>query len=666
MLVTSGCQAGGTNLQEAYGNDASYFMGLNALANNDEDNADRLLKDCVAKGSPLIARRAAEKSATLGSVQERIKKYRALYAAYHDDDALLLTCRELNKDEEYAQIIQLTDELDISTCNNELAYYRINALHEKNDTHFENEFETWCLLRQFSAEQYKLFSKVQSPTAQITFRSEVYRQDYGSAYEKVRSICNETDTNIYPQLISDAGKVYLYGSGDYLHNAYFFDSLAKRVTGEGVFYAHFYAGRLFERADNSDSAALSRFKKAMEATSTAKNYDNALWYYLNTELKESITDAISGVQEYRSSWHDPSYFDDFFDTLSVRLLSQHLWSDFFQVAKLVDGYASDEVVSKYSYIAGRLVETGFLKMQNASIEQTTKPLYTRALSSGTDLYYRLIAADRLGLSGAELEKVICSSSYASNFKHDTDIERLLCGYADFGLGEYIYPEWQSSSDKVSIDCVKKIAGFLQQSGSGTNDFYAKSLRIAAKKFNSCETKPDEDMLKLVYPQDFHEAATDACKRFSTPEYLLYALIRSESFFDPQIVSHAGASGLTQLMGSTAADIARKLKMSDYDLDDSTTNILFGCYYLEEMRRRLDGSSILALFAYNGGITRVRTWVNSANLEFGTNALPKDLFLEALPFAETREYGRKVVSAAAMYGYLYYGKTPGEVIDEILE
>lgn len=120
------------------------------------------------------------------------------------------------------------------------------------------------------------------------------------------------------------------------------------------------------------------------------------------------------------------------------------------------------------------------------------------------------------------------------------------------------------------------------------------------------------------------------------------------------------------MGSTAGDIARKLKKDTYDLNDSDTNILFGCYYLEEMRRRLDGSSILALFAYNGGISRVRTWVNSANMEFGTNSLPKDLFLEALPFAETREYGRKVVSAAAMYGYLYYGKTTSEVIDEILQ
>jgi soluble lytic murein transglycosylase len=43
----------------------------------------------------------------------------------------------------------------------------------------------------------------------------------------------------------------------------------------------------------------------------------------------------------------------------------------------------------------------------------------------------------------------------------------------------------------------------------------------------------------------------------------------------------------------------------------------------------------------------------------------DLFLETIPFAETRDYGRKVLSAAVMYGWLYYGKTPGDVINEIL-
>ena len=55
------------------------------------------------------------------------------------------------------------------------------------------------------------------------------------------------------------------------------------------------------------------------------------------------------------------------------------------------------------------------------------------------------------------------------------------------------------------------------------------------------------------------------------------------------------------MEGTAADVARKLKVAQFDLMDSATNIRFGSFYLEELRRRLDGSSILAIFSYNGGI-----------------------------------------------------------------
>lgn len=664
-LVTTNCKAGGTELQQEYGDDASYFMALSSLSNGDEDNAIRLLKESAKKGTPLVARRSAEKLATLGSVQERITKYLELYKQYPDNNALQLAVKELFNDEEYARIIQLTSTIDVTTCNNELAYARCTALYEKQDSHFDETFTRWCTERPFGYEQYKLYCKVTAPSDELTLRAAVFKQDYGVAYQKVHAVCDNKST-LSAQVVSDAGKACLYGTDDFLRNAYYFDTLSTKVSSEAKFYAHFYAGRLYDRSDNHSSLALSRFVRAMNAADNDKNYDNALWYYLNTQLKSSTDEAIIGITKYRKEWHDKNYFDDFFDTLSVRLLSLHLWQDFYQVAQLIDGYASDEVVAKYSYIAARLIETGFLKLQNQSAKETKEQLYTRALSSGTDLYYRLVAADRLGITTTDMDKVIYAPSCVDSFVRDTNAETLLNGYADFGFGEEIYTEWQQSSEGIGIDCVERTAGFLQESGDGTNDFYAKSLRIAAKKINHSETAPSRKLMELVYPQNFHQAVKTACERFNLPEYLLYALIRSESFFDPQIVSHAGAVGLTQLMGSTAGDIARKLKIAEYDLNDSETNILFGGYYLEEMRRRLDNSSILALFAYNGGISRVRTWVKSANLEFGTASLPKDLFLEALPFAETREYGRKVISAAALYGYLYYGKTTSEVIDEILQ
>ena len=192
------------------------------------------------------------------------------------------------------------------------------------------------------------------------------------------------------------------------------------------------------------------------------------------------------------------------------------------------------------------------------------------------------------------------------------------------------------------------------------------MEIASRRLFSKDQDFQKKLLELSFPQYFKESVQKYCQDFSQPEYLLYGLIRSESFFNPNAKSNAGAKGLTQLMEGTAADVARKLKVAQFDLTDSATNIRFGSFYLEELRRRLDGSSILAILSYNGGISRVRSWVKSANLEFGTSALPRDLFLEAIPFSETREYGRKVVSAAAMYGYLYYGLSTSQVVEEIMK
>ena len=143
------------------------------------------------------------------------------------------------------------------------------------------------------------------------------------------------------------------------------------------------------------------------------------------------------------------------------------------------------------------------------------------------------------------------------------------------------------------------------------------------------------------------------------------MIHSESYFDPIAVSRAGATGLTQLMDSTAADVAKKLRVSEYDLTDGPTNIRFGSFYLKELTERLDGSKINAALSYNCGISRVSSWLKSASIEFGTNKIPSDLFVEFLPYAETREYGRKIITASAIYGWLYYGKNIPETVREIL-
>ena len=71
--------------------------------------------------------------------------------------------------------------------------------------------------------------------------------------------------------------------------------------------------------------------------------------------------------------------------------------------------------------------------------------------------------------------------------------------------------------------------------------------------------------------------------------------------------------------------------------------------------------------YNAGITRVRRWIKSSKVVYNNRTyLPQDLFLETIPYDETREYGRKLVGATVMYGWLYYDKSIREVVKEIVK
>lgn len=658
-LNCAGC-TGRDTLQKEYKNDSKYYMALCALRKNDTSTAERYLKTAAKKATPVVSRRAQETLATLGSVQERIDRHEKLYEMFPDEDSLERLCAELFSHKEFARIIALTENLDVTSCRNSTAYYRCYSLEKKKDSRFQKTFYKWCTERIFSSWHYKMYCELSDSSGTIEFRADVYNQNYAVLADRAKKILDDPANHI-PQLMSDAGKALLYGSSNSLSSAFYLDSIKGSMSASSLFYADFYAGRLYDRADSYRTRALNRFRSAMENAPSENNYDNALWYYLNTSLKTSITAAIEAVEKFGGTWNDPYYFDDFFDTLSVRLLSQHLWDDFYKTALLIDEKASDETCAKFSYISARLAQTGFIKLDQSETER----LFKRALSSGTEMYYKLLAAYRLNLTDEETQKTVGEFGAKTNAVFDSDVERLLSGYADFGLPELIYDEWLRFGNRIGTECAKKISLFLNSCAAETNEYYSQSLRIAAKKANYPEQPLDVELLKLVYPQNFRNSVQTWCETFRLPQYLLYALIRTESFFNPQIVSHAGAVGLTQLMESTAADVARKLKVAQFDLNDSDTNIRFGAYYLEEMRRRLDGSSILALFAYNGGISRVRSWVKSANLEFGVNELPKDLFLEALPFAETRGYGRKVLSAAAMYGTLYYSKPCALVITEIL-
>ena len=462
------------------------------------------------------------------------------------------------------------------------------------------------------------------------------------------------------------GKACLYGSSSYIKNAKIFTEIAAKEKNDKdiVYNAYFYAGRLYDKADSDYAAAESCFVRAMNTVQSGIRYDNALWYLLNGSLRTSVDTAMEVFKTYRTNIDNPAYFDDFFELIVPLLLSQSRWSDFKRVYEAIDGYASDVSVGRFAYLYGRLVQEGLIA--SASPREEAENAFRRVLSLDCDMYYKAIAAVKLGLDDEAAKDAIRRTGINKNFTKDEEVERLLLGYALFGLPEKIYPEWllfTSDGKSISVECAAALSDFLNKGASGADEYYAQSLRIFAKAAASADVPLGEDAWKLLYPRNYAKEVSASCETFGIDEAVLYALIRTESFFSNNVISAAGARGLTQLMDLTADEIAMRLKRSDYDLLDPATNIEFGAYYLAYLTKRLDGSPLTAFFAYNAGIGRVRRWLNNSHLELGRHAA-SDLFLETIPYSETREYGRKLIAASVMYGILYYDTPIQTVVKKI--
>src|SRR5438067_7745841 len=130
--------------------------------------------------------------------------------------------------------------------------------------------------------------------------------------------------------------------------------------------------------------------------------------------------------------------------------------------------------------------------------------------------------------------------------------------------------------------------------------------------------------------------------------LIAAVIYAESKFDPR-TSPAGAEGLMQILPATAYFIARRsggTRFTASDLATPSINVAYGSYYLRYLLDHYSGNEMLALAAYNGGVTNVDRWVADAR----TNGRP--LSDAAIPFPETREYVQRVLSAELDYRVAY--------------
>jgi soluble lytic murein transglycosylase len=154
----------------------------------------------------------------------------------------------------------------------------------------------------------------------------------------------------------------------------------------------------------------------------------------------------------------------------------------------------------------------------------------------------------------------------------------------------------------------------------------------------------EHNFDLRYIAPFRDLASTYAQKNGLDEAWVYGLIRQESRFTTYARSHAGARGLMQIMPSTAKWIARQMGLdhrAHRKVGKPETNLRFGTYYLKRIYDSLDQSAVLATAGYNAGPTRARRWQADTPLEGA-------VYVECIPFQETREYVKKVMTNAMFY------------------
>ena len=542
----------------------------------------------------------------------------------------------------------------------------------------------------------KEFSVLERRVARM--RLDVAGRDYGVAYhEAVRAPGLVFSYKASPEVVADAGKAFLY-SGEASEGVSRFARLEESARSEAAslgdlvatdraervaWTAAFYRAR-FYRALERWSEAASLFETLADTAPTPADADAARWYTVECapkirapragKAKAAAVEAqlrgatLAALERAAAAWSDPGVYTDLVDSLFRDAVQARDWNIIDRMARGPAAAASPALAARCAYVAARSLELGLYSpteaterdilrgKQDFALDVPPRSLATdayRALMNdpAAPLHYRALAAWRLG----EEPSLLPPERSAPAAPKDPDpVEAFLAGFLRFDLPDLLLKEATKSLPTVDRESLRRLAVLAAQDGHPDI-----SMRLIVALMGRPDWDPRRSDFELLYPRPYLSDLRSLRPRLPIPEPILLGLLRSESYFQADVVSGAGAVGLAQIMPSTAAEIAQALGIAKYDLRTPRDNLRFGVVYFSDLLAET-GRPLEAMWAYNAGKARMKRWLAEAS------DLPDDLKLEALGIEETRQYGRNILQAAVMYGELYYGTSVAAMTAEIVD
>lgn len=224
---------------------------------------------------------------------------------------------------------------------------------------------------------------------------------------------------------------------------------------------------------------------------------------------------------------------------------------------------------------------------------------------------------------------------------DSKIKLLLyLGFRDEAVEEvqWIQPGLKEEKDKQNA---LLLSSLLYEAGE-----YNSALSVLYTNFSKenvySESGNNPILWRLMYPDGYSTFVNKYSEENKVDPFLLYALIREESWFNNEAVSSSGAIGLMQVMPKTASAIKNGDSIERHTMFDPEFNISLGAKFFADLIKRFNGNIIYAIASYNAGPNAVTKWIKERD------GFELDEFIEDIPYRETRDYVKKVFASYREY------------------
>ncbi len=447
------------------------------------------------------------------------------------------------------------------------------------------------------------------------------------------------------------------------------EALLDHAAEDPLFYAFFSAAKLYR--DTRD------YRRGYELFAEARSYakeepllhERSLWYEMDCRFKQDTAKLISELPGYLELWNDPAYFTDLFETVAAELAAARNWGSIWQLYRILREGGDPETSALLGHILLQAEASGFYIIPYDGLVPDRDTIRTSARSYHPYGYYHLLdlasdteaaAAEETSGAGMPFRGGVPDALRFSQHEKLTENEELkeaegqtmefIASLFQFRLQEEAYRYALKYEDELTVEQLLSIAETLKDAG-----YFREAITLTHRGAQRDAWQWTRRGFELLFPRAYIHTLETEAERNGIDLALLTALIREESYFDPQAVSHAGALGLAQLMPATAADTARRMGIDDYDIHDSGDNVEIGAYFFGSLLSRFEYAPYQAVCAYNAGAARMRGWARAYA------HLPAQLIVEAIPYRETRNHAKKVLVSAVVYGYLYENKMPADTI-----